>query len=120
MTGITNAAQNFALTFSLGCYCASAGYETARCLCLVGAKVVVTCRSQSKIDETVNKLKEAVPSADVSGIVMELSSLKSVKSAAEEYKKSGKPLNILISNAGVMACPKALSEDGLEMQVRSS
>ncbi len=105
---------NFALRHCLGAF---TGYETARCLCLVGAKVVITCRSQQKVDETVNKLKEAVPSCEVSGIVVELSSLKSVQSAAQEYQKSGRPLNILINNAGVMACPKALSEDGLEMQV---
>ncbi len=78
---------------------------------------MVTCRSQQKVDETVHKLKEVAPSADVSGIVVELASLESVQSGAQSYRSSGKLLNILINNAGVMACPKTLSQEGLEIQV---
>ena len=83
----------------------------------VGAKVFITCRSQTKVDETVAKLKAQNSQAEVEGLVMELSSLKSTRECAEKFISSGKLLNVLINNAGVMACPLEHTVDGYEMQV---
>ena len=96
------------------------GFETARCLLLVGAKVYITCRSKSKVDETIAKLKGENSSADVEGLVMELSSLQSVRACAEQFLQYHLPLNVLINNAGVMACPLERTVDGYELQVRMS
>ncbi len=72
------------------------------------------------MDEAVAKLKEQVANADVFGLVMELSSLESVKSCAEQFITAGHHLNVLINNAGVMACPLQHTKDGFESQVERS
>ncbi len=77
----------------------------------------ITCRSQLKVNETVEKLKTHNSQADVEGFVMELSSLQSVRSCAEQFLQSQRPLNALINNAGVMACPLERTAEGFEMQV---
>jgi NAD(P)-dependent dehydrogenase (short-subunit alcohol dehydrogenase family) len=47
--------------------------------------------------------------------MLDLSSFKSIRAFAERW--GDRPLNLLINNAGVMACPLAYTEDGLEMQI---
>jgi len=47
---------------------------------------------------------------------LDLASLSSVRAFAAAYKRTGKPLHILMCNAGIMACPYALSADKHEMQ----
>ena len=51
---------------------------------------------------------------------MELSSLQSVRACAEQFLQYHLPLNVLINNAGVMACPLERTVDGYELQVRMS
>lgn len=48
-------------------------------------------------------------------IQCDLSSLKSVKSFAADFTKSGKQCHVLIANAGVMSYPFALSADNHEL-----
>lgn len=42
--------------------------------------------------------------------------MQSVKDSAAAYLKTGRPLHLLINNAGVIACPLGRTADGLEMQ----
>ena len=46
----------------------------------------------------------------------DLASLKSVRKAADEILAGGKPLDAIIANAGVMACPQGKTADGFETQ----
>lgn len=62
------------------------------------------------------RTQASVPDARVSLLPLDLSSLASVKAAADEFKKSKRPLHILMLNAGVMACPFSTTADGHEMQ----
>lgn len=91
------------------------GYETARVLLSRGANVVLACRSKERGDAAVAALKEATGKDSVRLLVLDLGSLASVRAAAAELK--GKPLDILINNAGIMA-PKKFkkSADGVELQ----
>lgn len=92
------------------------GWETARVLATAGAHVVLGCRSQALCDEAANAIRDAVPGAEASAFVVDLSDLKSVKSAAQKYVSSKQPLHVLINNAGIMACPLSKTKDGFEMQ----
>ncbi|KAL4183289.1 hypothetical protein AMTRI_Chr05g60710 [Amborella trichopoda] len=47
---------------------------------------------------------------------MDLSSMDSVKAFARSFLNTNYPLNVLINNAGIMACPYQLSKDGIELQ----
>ena len=50
---------------------------------------------------------------------LELDSLESVREFVQRFLDSNRTLNILINNAGVMACPKSFTKDGFETQFRS-
>jgi NAD(P)-dependent dehydrogenase (short-subunit alcohol dehydrogenase family) len=93
------------------------GFETARVLAANGAKVVLAGRSQQAGDEAVQKLKALAPAADVSFLRVDLADIKQTTAAAAAFAKSGKPLHLLLNNAGVMACPKGLTKDGIETQM---
>lgn len=57
-----------------------------------------------------------VDSPQVHLLHLDLNSLASVRACAEEFKAKSQTLNILIENAGVMACPEGRTADGFETQ----
>ncbi|KAL0358944.1 UNVERIFIED_CONTAM: Short-chain dehydrogenase, chloroplastic [Sesamum angustifolium] len=92
------------------------GSETARVLALRGVHVIMGVRNMAagkKVKETIVK---QIPAAKVDAMELDLSSLASVRKFASEFTSSGRPLNILINNAGVMATPFKLSQDNIELQ----
>ena len=91
---------------------AGLGVETARSLVAHGATVVGTARD-------LNKARKALAEAgntQVDLVEMDLASLSSVRKAADELLKIGKPFDVIIANAGVMACPQGKTKDGFETQ----
>lgn len=100
------------------------GLESAKRLLAAGARVVVTARTQAKVDATVAKLQgaEAAGGGKATGAVLDLASLASVKSfpARLETATGSKnvALDVLLNNAGVMAIPERLpTDDGFERTV---
>jgi WW domain-containing oxidoreductase len=92
------------------------GEETTRVLALRGVHIVMAVRNIDAGNKVkINILKE-IPNAKIDVMELDLSAMASVRKFASEYKSSGLPLNILINNAGVMACPFMLSTDKIEMQ----
>ncbi|KAJ3229665.1 hypothetical protein HDU78_008902 [Chytriomyces hyalinus] len=92
------------------------GFETARVLASVGANVIIACRSVEKGTTALNSIKAKQPDANVSLLQLDLNELAQVKSAAQTFISTHKKLDILINNAGVMACPKSSTKDGFESQ----
>jgi NAD(P)-dependent dehydrogenase (short-subunit alcohol dehydrogenase family) len=91
------------------------GIETARALADVGAEVVIAVRKPDLAEAAVADLNQTAKGAKASWSMLDLSSFKSIRSFAERW--GGRPLHLLINNAGVMACPLARTEDDLEMQI---
>lgn len=92
------------------------GLETARVLASVGAKVIIPCRTLEKAEGAIRTIKTLIPDADLIGMQLDLSDISSIKTFAKEFLDLNIPLNILINNAGIMACPKSLTKDGFETQ----
>lgn len=92
------------------------GFETARVLAANGATVILCSRSKKNGEEAVQKIRAQHPAAVVSDEVLDLSSFDSIRAFGERFVSSGRPLNILINNAGVMACPLSFTSNGLETQ----
>ncbi|CAL5209553.1 unnamed protein product [Lathyrus oleraceus] len=92
------------------------GAETTRVLALRGAHVIMGVRNMVAAKDVKDTILKDIPSAKVDAIELDLSSLDSVKKFASEFNSSGRPLNILINNAGIMACPFKLSKDNIELQ----
>jgi NAD(P)-dependent dehydrogenase (short-subunit alcohol dehydrogenase family) len=93
------------------------GLITARELARAGAKVVMACRNTSKGEEARFKVQDAVPSADVSVVSLDLADLASVRGFAARVAGEHPQLDLLINNAGVMAPPRRTTVDGFESQL---
>ncbi len=93
---------------------AGIGLETVKELAKKVYYITFTARSVEKGDEAKLVVQAEVPGAQLDCLVMELADLSTVKSAAQEYVASGKPLHLLINNAGIMNVPYQLTVDGYE------
>ncbi|MED6121128.1 Short-chain dehydrogenase TIC 32, chloroplastic [Stylosanthes scabra] len=92
------------------------GTETTRVLAMRGAHVVMAVRNLTAAKQVKESILKEFPSAQVDAMELDLTSIQSVKNFASQYKSSARPLNILINNAGIMACPFTLSKDNIELQ----
>ncbi|KAH9849461.1 clathrin adaptor complex small chain-domain-containing protein [Lenzites betulinus] len=92
------------------------GYETIRVLLQRNAKVYLAARSKSKAEAAIATLTEATGKAPIF-LELDLSSLASVKKAAQEFLSKERELHILFNNAGVMMPPtKDITKDGYDLQ----
>jgi len=79
------------------------GYSAAKQLIQDGwSHVIVTGRSQPRVDEAVNRLKAETGTQNFTGIALDLNSSASVKKAVAELVGRGVPIDFLILNAGLM------------------
>ena len=78
--------------------------------------LILAARSPSKLAEADTTIKAAAPGVKTRLLQLDLSSFRTVRAAAEEVNSWIEPIDVLINNAGVMMCPFALSEDGIETQ----
>ncbi|MEM1066063.1 MAG: SDR family NAD(P)-dependent oxidoreductase [Pseudomonadota bacterium] len=95
------------------------GRESARAMAAHGADVTITGRSQEKAAAIAAELK-AETGREVAAEALELGSFKSIRSFADRIRATGAEFDIVINNAGVMACPEDKTEDGFEMQFGSN
>src|SRR5580700_394818 len=86
------------------------GLETTRALANAGATVIVPARSPDKARAALSGMQRV----ELEGI--ELSDPTSVDAFAARFLASGRPLHILVNNAGIMAVPFAKSPRGFELQ----
>ncbi len=92
------------------------GYHTAAVLAFRGAHVVLAVRNLAKGNAALSRIVAASPRADVTLQQLDLSSLDSVRSAADALRAAYPRIDLLINNAGVMWTPKQVTADGFEMQ----
>ena len=91
------------------------GLETVRALASHGARVVATARDVGRASAAVDAL-DLRPSAGVDVVELDLASLASVRAAADRLVERGEAFDVLVANAGVMACPQGRTSDGFETQ----
>jgi len=96
---------------------AGIGVETARALAARGAHVIGAARDLRKAETAMEPAWESAKNGGgVELIALDLASLGSVRAGADQLLATGKPLDLVINNAGVMACPLSRTADGFEMQ----
>ncbi|QUQ63465.1 SDR family NAD(P)-dependent oxidoreductase [Kutzneria sp. CA-103260] len=86
------------------------GIETTRALVGAGAHVIVPAR---RVDTAREALSD-IPNVEVDAL--DLGDLDSVKAFAERFLATGRTLDLVINNAGVMACPETRIGPGWEAQ----
>ncbi len=92
------------------------GYEAAAVLAGKGARVVVAVRNLDKGKDAIDTIARSHPGADVTLQELDLSSLASVRSAADDLRAAYPRIDLLINNAGVMYTPRQTTRDGFELQ----
>ncbi len=93
------------------------GKETARVLAEKNATVVLAIRNVKKGEAVVMEFKKTLPHASFDVRALSLDSLNSIKEFAAGILKSYDRVDVLINNAGVMACPFSKTTDGFEIQM---
>src|SRR6201996_7276784 len=92
------------------------GYETAAALADRGAHVVLAVRNLDKGKDAAARITAQSPHADVELQELDLTSLDSIRAAAEQLRSEHDRIDLLINNAGVMYTPKSTTKDGFELQ----
>lgn len=91
------------------------GAESARALASKGARVIITARDAEKARKIVEDIKQSTGAA-VEVAELELGNLAAIRTFADRILARGETIDILINNAGVMACSAAKTDDGFELQ----
>ncbi len=99
------------------------GEETARALAAHGAAVTMAVRDFHKGEQAAARIRTALPFADLPDLhldirQLELGSLASVRAFAAGFLADHDRLDLLILNAGVMACPPMTTERRVRAAVR--
>ncbi len=87
------------------------GYESMRVLAKRGAHVIGAARTREKAKQACGQIV-----GETTPVPCELSDLASVVACAEEVERMGRPIDVLMCNAGIMALPKLTQKVGLELQ----
>ncbi|KAK1503152.1 short-chain dehydrogenase [Colletotrichum costaricense] len=100
------------------------GLETARALHAAGATVYLGVRDLKCGEEAVKDIIATSPTdigAPIQLLELSLDSLAFVRNAAQTFlAKNNNKINILVLNAGVMACPKGSTIDGFETHLATN
>ncbi|KIW72289.1 hypothetical protein PV04_00494 [Phialophora macrospora] len=82
-------------------------------------KLFLAARAQSKAQDAIADIKSGISpkTIDIEYLPLDLSSLASVKAAAERVRERCSRLDVLILNAGIMAVPPGKTSEGFEIQL---
>ncbi|MGW6730653.1 SDR family oxidoreductase [Nocardia sp. NPDC055029] len=86
-------------------------------LAAAGADIVMPVRNHAKGEAAAKKILRQVPSAKLTLKYLDLGSLAAVKALGADLNAEGRPIDILINNAGIMAPQqRETTSDGFELQ----
>jgi NAD(P)-dependent dehydrogenase (short-subunit alcohol dehydrogenase family) len=93
------------------------GKEATRRITAAGGHVVMAVRSEAKGAAAADDIRRDVPDASLEVRRLDLADLSSVRAFADGLHAEGRPIDVLINNAGVMAVPQRMTTaDGFELQ----
>jgi retinol dehydrogenase 12 len=90
------------------------GRASAEALAGRGGHVVLAGRSEERMRPVLQSIRAARPDAEIEFLPLDVADLRSVRRAAEQVLAAGRPIDVLMNNAGV-AGTEALSPDGFDL-----
>jgi NAD(P)-dependent dehydrogenase (short-subunit alcohol dehydrogenase family) len=96
------------------------GAETVRAMAAKGAQVIIAARNLTAAGEVKESVMAATGNESIDVLFLELGSLAKIRASAADFLARYESLDILINNAGIMACPQGQTEDGFELQFGSN
>lgn len=91
------------------------GFETAKALAKMGARVGLVCRTMEKSEDAKSAILRTVPNALIDAFAADLSSQAEIRRVADDIKAAYPKIDVLINNAGLIENERKLSPDGIEM-----
>lgn len=93
------------------------GLGLATRLAAAGAEVLLPVRNPRKGEAALAAIRATAPTARVALRELDLSSLASVRALGDTLRREGRPIHLLVNNAGVMTPPdRQVTADGFELQ----
>jgi NAD(P)-dependent dehydrogenase (short-subunit alcohol dehydrogenase family) len=90
------------------------GRAAAEELARRGAQVVLVGRSRERGEQTLSEIRGRTNNPNVSLLLADLSSQQQIRALADEFLATGRPLHVLLNNAGVIHLSRERTEDGIE------
>jgi NAD(P)-dependent dehydrogenase (short-subunit alcohol dehydrogenase family) len=90
------------------------GYATAQELARRGADLTLVVRDRVKAEKAVADLQLETGNCDIRYELADLSLMADVDSLVERMKKNGRPIDVLVNNAGALFNPRSETNEGLE------
>lgn len=90
------------------------GRATAKALVEQGAELFILCRNEEKGQALLDELRSLRPDAELCLLIADLGKMADIRRAAKQFLDTGKPLHLLLNNAGVVNTERKLSADGIE------
>ena len=92
------------------------GFETAKKIAKDPAyRVILACRNPEKAADAKEKIVSETGNANVETMTLDTSLLSSVRTFAEEYKKTYGTVDALVNNAGISPMHGGMTEEGFEL-----
>jgi NAD(P)-dependent dehydrogenase (short-subunit alcohol dehydrogenase family) len=93
------------------------GLEACRQLAARGYEVILTGRRKEECEQAALKIRSRLPDAKVTGLPLELTSAEGVRAFVDTFHALGRPLHLLVNNAGVFLKAKqpAHAPSGFEL-----
>lgn len=93
------------------------GMEITRAVATAGYKVIMACRDPEIAEEKRQLIMRETGNAALEIVPVNLASLSSTASFANELLRRGEAITLLMNNAGTMETKRRITEDGLERTV---
>ncbi|MEZ5554779.1 SDR family NAD(P)-dependent oxidoreductase [Haliea sp.] len=90
------------------------GLATARSLAERGAALTLVIRNESRAQDLVNTLQRETGNPNISVEIADLSLMSEVQRLVERLLRTGRPIDVLVNNAGALFNERAETAEGLE------
>ncbi|HEV8263533.1 MAG TPA: SDR family NAD(P)-dependent oxidoreductase [Gemmatimonadales bacterium] len=90
------------------------GRALVEALAAGGGRVVLATRSEQRTRPVLEAIQRRYPGADTQWVQLDVADLASVRRAAAGFLATGRPIDVLVNNAGI-AGTRALSTDGFDL-----
>lgn len=97
------------------------GLEIAARLARAGADILMPVRNEQKGEAAATEIRRRTPESSIRVLPLDLASLESIATLTAQLNDEGRPIDLLIANAGVMTPPtRQVSADGFELQLATN
>jgi NAD(P)-dependent dehydrogenase (short-subunit alcohol dehydrogenase family) len=90
------------------------GKASAAALAGMGASLVLVCRDRGRGENAAAEIQARTGNTDITLLLGDLSSQQDIRRLADQYRATGRPLHVLLNNAGVMMMRREETADGHE------